>query len=258
MDFGSIHSTATATATKKIEENVGRVLVALQEMMEGPLPSSVKTSVARQVADFIETAGMSLLTPDGISQVVAGNTVSALGAGTPAPAGTPDNSAIMAALSAMATDLGVPDAQTLVANMGRMFAPVLNETDPRVRNARMVGMAKAADGSIPFTTTGDVDHTAAVAPVQAELDNERDPLHVGSHAHRLAAANSQIHTLTSERDASLVKVADKEAIITGLQNQWTADMASLKALVDADRSLKGRLSRGKAGLRPDVQTALGL
>lgn len=173
--------------------------------------------------------------------------VLALGGGAPAPVGNLADGATMATLQAMANDLGVADTQQLVANIGRMFEPVLSERDANVRNARLVGMAMAADGSIPFTATGDVDHSAAIALIQAELDNERDPLNVGSLAHQLQVASSSLDARTAERD-SLQDVVD-DAII---------DMEALRAAINHDRVLKARLKRTAGSFRDALRIALGL
>jgi len=192
----------------------------------------------------------------------------ALGAGTPTPAGDPAESAIMAALSAMANDLGVSDPQALVANLAAMLAPVINEPNPTVRNARLVGMARAAEGSIPFTATGDVDHSAAIALIQAELDNERDPLNVGSLAHQLQVASSSLDVRTAERDSALADVANLVTQVTAAIGQRDSlqdiaddadiDMEALRAAINRDRVLKARLKRAAGSFRDAFRTALGL
>lgn len=252
MDFAAIHTTATAKVTENIGADVGRILIALEEMMEGTLPAAIKIRIATQVAEYLESAGASLLTPEGITDLVAGRPIASLGAGTPTPGSDPDVEALVAAIEDLASSLGVASGAELVSNMATMFGPMLTDANP-VQNAKLGAMIGIADNSVPVNADGTIDHSAAVNPVQAELDSVRDPHVVGSLANELAAVNRSVTTLTTERDNARGQLAP----LQGTVDQAVADLAALKAAVDGNSRLKRELAKPN-GLSTGLRSFLGL
>lgn len=261
-DSGTIITDAIDAITTQLKTAYGKAGAALVDLVnDEAISADDRLRLLKEVYEIL-TGTRTGFTP--------GSTPSlALGAGSPSTTGvTPEVQDVYDRLGALASSIGVTDADQLITNLAGWLAPVANLTDPNKVKARLNGMALVADGTTPVNSDGTIDHSSAVAAVQQELDNERDVNHGGSLAKLLDKAQAdlqeerddtkdgslakQVKTVTRERD-NAVNAAN--AAIPKV-NDAVTDLVALQAAVAGNSRLKREL--GKANLRPEFKTALGL